>query len=302
MEKESQADDPMGILQVALATAIMAVSPFLLKAASASFSSAQIVFYRYLAAGAMMLAAAKPSDLLAFLEKHFKASLALSFFGISFGYFAFIETIRLLPVGLAVFITDSYPVFAIGLGSAVLGEKLSKAKIAATLAVFAGIWLVANPSGAESLPLVGVATGLACLASWATSTVISKHLSGKTGPATLTASRFLLGAALMSPLLVASGQFIPSAPVFGWALLGALSLMAALSQYSYYAGMAKTSLATTAVIEASSPAITLAIAVALLGESISAASFAWCLVILFAVIAVSLPAGKASASTKACPT
>jgi drug/metabolite transporter (DMT)-like permease len=66
--------------------------------------------------------------------------------------------------------------------------------------------------------------------------------------------------------------------------------------------MAKTSLATTAVIEASSPAITLAIAVALLGESISAASFAGCLVILFAVIAVSLPAGKASASTKACPT
>jgi drug/metabolite transporter (DMT)-like permease len=164
----------------------------------------------------------------------------------------------------------TYPIFVILLGWGFFGEKLDARSLAAACVTYVGlatvVWQGLAVTGWKTA--LGSALVLASAISFAVYQLIAKAYISRMGPAIFT-SIALSGASAASVVhyAVVSGGLNLSASARFWALAAATGLLATvLPNFILNAGMAHIGAQSTAMISTLSPLITIALAVAVLGE------------------------------------
>jgi drug/metabolite transporter (DMT)-like permease len=213
-----------GVALAIFSAFVFSVMNALIKAASLTIPSAEIVFFRS-AIGTLLILA---------LMKHAKVSFSTS--GISllvlrgllgaFYLLAFVYTIAHIPLADAAILTYLSPFFVIVLSNFVLGERLpQKARILLPL-VLLGVGLVVNPFNYQSFnfyALVGIASAL--FAAGASITI--RHLSKKHHTYEIV-FYFLMTAMLVSGYLMKDTFVIPQGMT--WFYLIAIGVVSLIGQ------------------------------------------------------------------------
>jgi DME family drug/metabolite transporter len=168
-----------------------------------------------------------------------------------------------------------------------LGERLGRSGTAAVSLALAGLCLLAGGSGGGGTrPALGIALSLLSATGYAVVTLLTRA-RGTTGrPYDTALAGFLVGGVCLLPFALAEGLGgAYTAGTVGWLVyLGAVP--SALAYGLFFAGLAHVRAATAAVVALLEPLVAAVIAVALLGERLSAAAVAGTVVLLGAVVAL----------------
>jgi drug/metabolite transporter (DMT)-like permease len=138
-----------------------------------------------------------------------------SFLGFS-AFLCYVYAIGRLPLGDAVALTFTFPLWSTLLAVLVLGERIGAVRIALLAAGFGGVLLIARPTGdlsAEQALAAGAALLSAFLASLAMLTV--RRLT-QTEPPDRIAFYFILGGTIFATPAAAADFRMPSAEEFAW--------------------------------------------------------------------------------------
>ncbi|WP_431040978.1 DMT family transporter [Streptomyces sp. P1-3] len=214
-------------------------------------------------------------------------------------YFGAVEATG-LAVGTIVTL-GAAPVMVALCGRLFLGERLGAGGVLAVAGALTGLAvLVLGSDGAGTVRPAGLALALLSAVGYSTVTVYGRHLerTGRaTDPYTTTLTAFAVCAAGLLPLAAAEGLW-PHAHDLGrtLVLLGYIaSVPTALAYALYFAGLAVVRGTTVTVITLIEPVTAAVIAVALLGEHLTAATVLGTAVLLGAVAALAATEARAAA-------
>jgi len=165
-----------------------------------------------------------------------------------------------------------------------MGERLGRAGTAAVALALAGLVLLTGGSaGAGTRPALGIGLALLSASGYAVVTLLTRARGTADKPYDTALAGFVVGGLCLLPLALAEGlgaAYTPSTA--GWLLfLGAVP--SALAYGLFFAGLAHVRAATASVVALLEPVVAAGIAVALLGERLSAAAVAGTVVLLGAV-------------------
>lgn len=199
-----------------------------------------------------------------------------------FWWLLFIAAYR-LPGGVAATVGAIQPLLVIGLARLVLGSPVRAVSIAAAIAGIGGVaLLILTPQA--TLDPIGVAAGLACAASMAAGTVLSRRWQPPVSPLTVTAWQLTAGGLLLLPaaLWLEPALPVPSlANLLGFAWLGLIG--AALTYLLWFRGLARLEPAVISPLGFLSPMTAVILGWSVLGQSLSPAQLAGMVVVLASV-------------------
>jgi drug/metabolite transporter (DMT)-like permease len=186
------------------------------------------------------------------------------------------------------------PLWSAILAAALLGERLGGRKIAGLTVGFSGALLVVTrgrlAGGLLALPSTrGDLLVLASTVNWAVYTVLGHGTIRRLGPTRATAGALLLGAAMLAPLVLAQGSWREYAQLGPSGLGAVLFLGFACSGLGYlfwYGALERIEATRVASFLYLEPLVTLAAAVALLGEPVGAATILGGLLVTAGVVLV----------------
>lgn len=202
-------------------------------------------------------------------------------------YFAAVEETG-LAVGTVVTLGAGPVLIALG-ARLTMGERLGGSGLFAVVGALAGLAvLVLGGDGATVRPL-GVAYAVLSAAGYAAITLLTRWLGragGKADALSTTAWAFAVAALCVVPLAGAEGLLPHTAEMAQvlWLLLYVAAVPTALAYALYFAGAAVVRAATVSVIMLLEPVSAAVIAVALLGERLTAATVVGTLLLLAAVV------------------
>jgi drug/metabolite transporter (DMT)-like permease len=184
------------------------------------------------------------------------------------------EGLVYITAGLERLVLFTYPVFVILLGSAFFGERLMARSLGAAAITYVGLALVLWQGFSVTGWATAIGTGLVvlCALTFAFYQLIAKTYIARLG-STIFTSVALSGAAVACLLhyAVVSGSLNFYASQRFWLLAAATGLVATvLPNFLVNAGLARIGAQSTAMISTISPVVTIALAVAVLGESFTA--------------------------------
>jgi len=143
------------------------------------------------------------------------------------GVQAFVASFAVMPFPQIIALVMISPFFVL-LGAAVfLNEKVTRARVLATIVAFSGAMIILEPWSAN-FSLMALLPVLAAIV-WAGASLITKFLTNDEKPATITVYLLLLLTPINLAFYAGSGFAIPQASAFG--LLVALGVLTALAQY-----------------------------------------------------------------------
>jgi drug/metabolite transporter, DME family len=214
---------------------------------------------------------------------------ALYFLAVAWGGVAVATVVSL---GLA-------PILIAGWESATARRRPSGATLAGIAAAVAGLVLITGstgpPSGAAPRPLLGLAAALASGLGYAVTTVLSRRVSERVEPLTLTTVSATVGAGTLLPLAVLGGGVAVPVPSAAAGLLVYLGVVTTAVAYAlFYRGLRTTTGSAAVILTLLEPLTAAALAVALLGERVSWASALGGVLLLSAVVTASLPRTRAN--------
>ncbi|MFE3601184.1 DMT family transporter [Streptomyces sp. NPDC059142] len=206
-------------------------------------------------------------------------------------YFAAVEATG-LAVGTVVTLGAGPVLIALG-ARITMGERLGAGGLVAVTGALTGLGvLVLGGEGATVRP-AGIAYALLAAAGYAGITLLTRWLGRSGGggdPMATTAWAFAVGAVLLLPLAAGQGLLPHTAEparVF-WLLVYVAAVPTALAYALYFAGAAVVRAATVSVIMLLEPVSAAVIAVALLGERLTAATVLGTLLLLAAVLGLAV--------------
>jgi len=189
----------------------------------------------------------------------------------------FFAALNHASAGLVALLLYAYPTLVVLLSAAFLGERLTAMKAALLAASFAGLALTLG--GGEGTP-TGIALALAAAAFYSVYIVIgARELKGTDSLAVTTV--ICLSAA--ATLALASAFTVPRFPgaAWGWAAIGAIAVVSTVvAILAFFAGLRRVGPGTASIVSTLEPVVTVALAWAVLGESLSPLQLAGGIVVL----------------------
>lgn len=223
------------------------------------------------------------------------ASLALmGFVGVALHQLLQAHALRLTSAVSTGWLIGLIPVWSALLAALLLRERLGQRKIAGLAAGFAGAVLVVTRGdlGAGVLALPSTRGDLLVLAStlnWAIYTVLGHGTIRRLGPTRATAGAMLLGWLMLAPLFLADEGWSDYARLSsaGWGALLFLGIAASgLGYLFWYGAIERVEISRVAALLYLEPLVTLAAAVALLGEPVGVATVVGGLAVMGGVVLV----------------
>jgi drug/metabolite transporter, DME family len=154
-----------------------------------------------------------------------------------------------------------------------------------------------STSAAAPHPILGILASLGSGAGYAATTVLNRRLAAEGDPLLLTAATSGIGALVLVPIALPIGMPVPSDPVvLGW--LGYIGVVSTVIAYGlFYTGLRSTSSQVVGVLTLLEPLTATVLAVAFLGESLTALGWfgAVLLLVAIAVLYVRRPEPDAAA-------
>jgi drug/metabolite transporter (DMT)-like permease len=223
------------------------------------------------------------------------ASLALmGFVGVALHQLLQAHALRLTSAVSTGWLIGLIPVWSALLAALLLRERLGPRRIAGLAAGFAGAVLVVTRGdlGAGVLALPSTRGDLLVLAStlnWAIYTVLGHGTIRRLGPTRATAGAMLLGWLMLAPLFLADEGWSDYARLSsaGWGALLFLGIAASgLGYLFWYGAIERVEISRVAALLYLEPLVTLAAAVALLGEPVGVATVVGGLAVMGGVVLV----------------
>jgi drug/metabolite transporter (DMT)-like permease len=210
---------------------------------------------------------------------------------------AFFRALETVPASIVSLVLYTYPVIVTLLAAALGLERLRAGRLVAALAAFAGCALTAGGAAAGQAPSrAGVAWALLAALLYASYIVLSSRL-GAGVPARVLALHLAQAAALLCAglALAGPGLWLPGSPR-AWATVAAIGVVpTVVAMTTFLAGMALVGPTRASVLSSLEVLVTLALAFALLGESLAAPQWAGAALILGAVAWQNLGALRSAA-------
>lgn len=230
------------------------------------------------------------------------AILLLALAASAFGYGAMFASPGLAGAGLASVLGNAQPLLVLAAGPWLLGEALTRRKVAGLALGLAGLTLVTLPSlsGADALRLErGAALALASSVGLALGTVVVRRLGPRAPVLTLTAWQLLLGAV---PLLAASALTERASPTVWSASFVVILLYLALAGTTFvtaawYRLLARHEAGRLSLFFFLVPAFGLAFAAILLGEAVTPSQAVGAALVVASAAATAWPRPPAAPST-----
>ncbi|GAA3397944.1 DMT family transporter [Streptomyces roseoviridis] len=216
-------------------------------------------------------------------------------------YFAAVEATG-LAVGTVVTLGAGPVLIAVG-ARILMGERIGAGGAAAVAGALAGLGVLVLGGGDADVRPAGVALAVVSAAGYAAITLLTRWLgreSGGTDALSTTTWAFAVGAVGLLPAAVAEG-LLPhtDSPLLMLGLLGYVAAVpTALAYALYFAGAAVVRAATVSVIMLLEPVSAAVVAVALLGERLTAPTFAGTLLLLVAVTGLALAEARTAAERR----
>ncbi|HUG15821.1 MAG TPA: DMT family transporter [Thermomicrobiales bacterium] len=143
-----------------------------------------------------------------------------------------------LAAALASLIVTSNPIFTTIISRLLLGEPLTRRKLSGIAVAFSGFMIVLLYGGSEARFSIDNAVGILILIcaplGWATYTVLSKPLLQEYEPHVVAGLTTILGAVMLSPLLVFNADIVAQAAAFSWKSWLAAITMSVLAVFVAY--------------------------------------------------------------------
>jgi len=248
---------------------------------------------------AVALAAAAPVLLrhdLGELRRHAPVLIIHAFIGVFVYNATYFLAVAEAGVTVAVGLLYTAPIWAIVFGAILLGERPTRLRIALALAACGGVALTLGGPGAARAPsIAGIGFGLAAGASYALYTVIGKKAVTDLNPTAVLFSSFLVGGAFFLAVpaswqaLGRLGALEPPAVAEVWGSLLAISLVGTIFSYFLFTrGIRRVPAASAAVVTTAEPLVAVALAAALLGETLTPLHYAGIGLIVFCGVASSV--------------
>jgi len=162
--------------------------------------------------------------------------LAYGFFGVTLNFWAYFSAVKYTTLAVAITLLYVYPMFVTLFSALVLGERLTRAKLAAAGLTVLGSALVAQIHEAEflRLNLRGIVFGLATSLSMAAYSILGKQAVVRYAPWTVVLYAFAGGALF---LVLGSGGGLAAAwtyPSEAWLWIVGLALIPSLGGYALF--------------------------------------------------------------------
>jgi drug/metabolite transporter (DMT)-like permease len=224
------------------------------------------------------------------------AGLALALGAVGYGaqaggYFAALERLDASLLSLLVY---TFPVMVTVTAIALGREPASRRTAGALVLASAGLVLVLVGAAAGALDALGTALGLGAAVVYSAYILISQGVAERMGPLAL-GTLVCTGAATTLTLTgLAGGDLDPggvSATGFLW--LAGLALVSTVGAIAlFFAGLRRVGPAAASILSTLEPVVTVALAFAIVGESLGPAQLAGGALVLLAVLAVRAPAPR----------
>lgn len=168
----------------------------------------------------------------------------------------------------------TYPLFVMFIGAALYGDRVTRSGLAAATVTYTGLALVFAidlPAGGRST-VIGTALVLGAAVTFAVHQILANRFVGLLGSALFTAISLSTAGVLciLHQAIVSGGDFSAS-PRFLWLSAGCAVIATVLPAFLINAGLARASPQAVSMISTVSPIVTIALAVAILGEPFTAA-------------------------------
>jgi drug/metabolite transporter (DMT)-like permease len=168
----------------------------------------------------------------------------------------------------------TYPLFVMFLGAALYGEPVTRAGLAAAAVTYTGlatVFALDLPEGGRST-VIGTLLVLGAAVTFALHQIMAKRFMPPLGSALFTAISLTTAGVLciVHQGVVGGGDF-SATPRFLWLSLGCAVVATVAPSFLINAGIARTSPQAVSMISTVSPIVTIALAVAILGEPFTAA-------------------------------
>ncbi len=193
----------------------------------------ETMFWRQFCAVPVVLAfvAAGPG-LQSLRTTRFRAHLARSAVGLAGMVFTF-GAVLLLPLAEATAFQFTVPIFATVLGALVLRERTGRQRWAAVLVGFAGVLVVAQPSGAAHVPVLGAAVGLIAALFVAIVAILLRQLRDEPSGTTV----FYFSTLTLVPLTALYAFNLQRHDPLTWAVLVGIGLVGGVGQIALTAAL-----------------------------------------------------------------
>lgn len=203
--------------------------------------------------------------------------LVLGIAGITLSTGTFYLAIHLTSASNASILTATTPVFVALGGHLFFGDRLRAGQWLGVACSALGVLLTVTRGNLrllESPPSLGDGIALVGQVGWATYTLYGKRVMVRLSPQAATAAAYLIGTALLVPVAaIAAPAFSPTrwASLPAWGVVIFQGTLGTLSHVWYYRGVQSVGPAVTAVFMNFQPLVGVALATAVLGETVSLA-------------------------------
>jgi len=202
--------------------------------------------------------------------------LALQSYGI-------IGAIQYIPVSLAILILYTYPIIVALLSPLTDRQPITAAKLIAFAGAFIGVALALDVSF-TGLQWQGLALAATAAAAMTCTVIASGRIARSAGSVALTFHMIsVAGALYIIALTVRGGPALP-AEAAGWLALAAVPITYLVAILSFFAGIAAVGGLRLSMIMNSEPVITIALAVAILGEQLTPTQLAGAALVVAAIV------------------
>jgi drug/metabolite transporter (DMT)-like permease len=280
------------VLCLASAAAFGAMGVFGKLAYGAGVSVGTLLAARFLLAAAVLwlilLGTRRIAELRPLPHRDLAAALGLGAIGYGAQAGAYFAALARLDASLLSLLVYTFPVI-VTLGAIGLGRESATRRTFAALALTStGLVLVLAGAAAGALDALGTVLGLTAAVAYSAYVLISDGVAKRVTPLVLTTLVCTGAAATLTAAGLASGDLAPArVSGVGFACLGALAVVSTVGAIAlFFGGLRRVGPSTASILSTCEPVVTVALAFALFGESLSAAQLAGAGLVLTGVLAV----------------